>query len=1031
MRLTEACIRKPVMAWMLMFAVLAVGGLSWWRLGVSQYPDIDKPQVSVSLSLLGAAPEVMERDVVEPLEERLAQIEGVTQLSAYCRRGSAYLILTFDLSRDIDAALQDVQNKISGTRGLPRDLDPPIVNKSNPEDDPILWITIGGPFSPQILADVARYQVADRLATIPGVGEISGGGGMSRNLRVWLDAQRLAAQGLTAAEVLAAIGRNHLEQPAGRMQAGGREVDVRVLGEAGGIEAFRDLVVAARPQAAGPPAVVRLRDVALVEDGFADDQRIIRRDGELAQGLGVRKVRGANAVEVAAAVRGRLAEIQRTLPAGMTLVVNVDATRFISASVHEMQRELLTAVALTALVCWLFLGSFTAAANILLAIPLSLFGTLAVLHACGLTLNTFTLLGLALAIGLVVDDAIMVQENIMRHRALGLTPMAAARKGTREIAFAALAASVAVVAVFSPVLFMGGEIGRSFLHLGVALCVAVMLSYVEAVTLAPARLAHLGGALEPGRFGRWVERGLAHLGALYGRLLGPVVRNPWPVLLGGLAVSALGLGLALRLPREFLPPQDAGMLDIRFSAATGSEIAETDALARRVETLLARRADFARIFTNVGSGGNSEARIRVVLAPRPERKGVEAIRAEVRRELGSIPGIYSLKVDDASPPLVQTSSGTKAVDLSLRGSEWNALISAHDALMPRLRADSAELADVASDYRLGAPELQVIPDRDRCAELDVPIETVASTVGILVGGQRAGTFSLGGRRQDVLVRVRADQRATAADLGRFLVRTRSGVPVPLSSLVRFEERPALTQITRKDRDRAISISAGLPPGVPQATAQAAVLAHAQAALKDLPGSVRAIPGESAAATESALWGLLFALAGGILAAYMVLGAQFNSFVHPITILCILPMAVAGAAIALWLGGSSLNTLSVIGVLLLMGIAKKNSIILVDVARQIQLDEAKTTAAAAMLRAGPLRLRPILMTSAATAMAAVPIAFGHYLGLGAGSEVRAPMGLAVLGGVVLSTVLSLVVVPAFYVLMDRLVRRLRGSRTDAI
>ncbi len=1023
MRLTEACIRKPVMAWMLMFAVLTIGGLSWWRLGVSQYPDIDKPQVTIALSLLGAAPEVMERDVVEPLEERLAQIEGVTQLSAFCRRGSAYLVLTFDLARDIDSALQDVQNKVMGTRGLPRDLDPPIVNKSNPEDDPILWITVGGPFSRQVLADAARYQVADRLATIPGVGEISIGGSMNRNLRVWLDVQRLAAQGLTAAEVLAAIGRNHLEQPAGRIQAGGREIDVRVLGEAGGIEAFRELAVAVRPQPGGPPAVVRLRDVAMVEDGFADDQRIIRRDGETAQGLGVRKVRGANAVQVAAAVRARLAEIQRTLPPQMRLMVNVDSTRFISASVQGMQHELLTAIVLTALVCWLFLGSLTAAANILLAIPMSMLGTMAVLYACGMTLNTFTLLGLALAIGLVVDDAIMVQENIMRHRALGLAPIPAARKGTREIAFAALAASLAVVAVFSPVLFMGGEIGRSFLHLGVALCVAVMLSYIEAVTLAPARLAHLGGSLEPGRFGRWIERGLARLSALYGRILGPVVRHPWPVLGLGLAVTLLGAWLAILLPREFLPPQDAGMMDIRFSSATGSEIEETDTLTRRVEALLSRRADFARLFTNVGSDGNSEARIRVVLAPRQERAGVERIRDEVRRELGRIPGIYNLKVDDASPPLVQTSSGTKAVDLSLRGPEWGALITAHDALMLRLRSDTANLADVISDYRLGAPELQVIPDRDRCAELDVPIEAVASTVGILVGGQRAGTFSLGGRRQDVLVRVRADQRTVADDLGRLLVRTRSGTPVPLSGLVRFEERPALSRITRKDRDRAISISAGLPPGVPQAAAQAAALAHAV----DLPAGVRAIPGESATATQTAMWGLLFALAGGILAAYMVLGAQFNSFVHPITILCILPMAVAGAAIALWLGGSSLNTLSVIGVLLLMGIAKKNSIILVDVARQIQLDEAKTSAEAAMLRAGPLRLRPILMTSAATAMAAVPIALSQYLGLGAGSEVRAPMGLAVLGGVVLSTALSLVVVPAFYVLMDRLVRRVRGAK----
>jgi multidrug efflux pump len=1012
MKITEACIKNPVFAWMLMLATVLFGGVAATRIGISQFPDVDFPTISVSAAWEGAAPEVIEHDVVEPIEEALMQVEGVRNITSTSRQGGGNVTVELDLSRNVDLALQDVQTRVAQVqRRLPRDIEPPVVSKTNPEDNPIMWVGLSGPYSPQMLADFARYRVKERLQTVPGVGEIQVGS-VERNVRIWIDSDKLDERRVTASEVLTAIQRQHVELPAGRLETSGREVNVRVLGEAFNLEEFRRLVV---KDVEGAP--VYLSDVAIVEDGFEDVRRISRVNGEPAQGMGIRKQRGSNAVAVARGVREEITNIQKTLPPGMELGINFDSTQFIEESVHEIQFELLLSVMLTALICWLFLGSFGATLNVILAIPMSLLGTVAVIYFMGFTLNTFTLLGLALAVGIVVDDAIMVLENIFRHGEMGKDRVSAAREGTAEISFAALAATLAVCAIFLPVVFMQGVIGKFFLQFGVTLCIAVLLSYVEAVTLAPARSAQMlkAGQERQSKLGHFVDVVFDKLSARYAKVLALGLRHPVTVLVLAAVVFASSYIVFRKLPREMVPSQDQSRLMIRLQTAVGANLQETDRVFQRAEQYLMQQPEVLRVFGNVGGfggGGVNTGILFVTMVPPNEREASQQdIQARIRKELNSYPGARAV-VQDLSQQGFTAQRGFP-IEFSVRGPEWEKLIELANDMREKL-ASSGFATDVDTDYQVGMPELRIVPDRARAADLGVPVNEVATTVNALVGGVRSGKYSTGGRRIDIRTRLLASQRTRPEDLARLRVRTESGELVPLSSLVKEDERPALQSVTRRDRERAISIYANVAPG----KAQGDALAYIETLNKGLPTGYRAVLGGSSVAFQESMGQLVFALILGIIVAYMVLASQFNSFLHPVTVLSILPLSVAGAAFALLVTGKTLNIFSMIGLLLLLGIAKKNSIILVDYAVQGQRERG-LSAHDAMLHAGPVRLRPILMTTMATMCAAIPPA----LALGPGAETRGPMAVAILGGLIISTILSLLVVPAFFVVADRVKTKL--------
>lgn len=1010
MKITEVCINKPVFAWMMMAATIVFGAVAASRIGISQFPDVDFPTINVGVGWEGAAPEIIEHDIVEPIEEAVMQVEGVRNVISTSRQGSGNVTVELDLSRNVDLALQDVQTRVAQVaRRLPRDIEPPVVSKTNPEDQPILWVGLSGPYSPQVLADYARYRVKEKLQTVPGVGEIQLGGYLERNIRVWVDADKLDEHGVTVSEVLNAIGQQHVELPAGRLETSGREVNVRVLGEAFDLDEFRLLVV---KDIAGAP--VYLSDVAMVEDGFEDMRRMSRVNGQPAQGLGIRKQRGSNAVGVAKGIKAEMAQITKTLPPGMELAINFDSTQFIEESVHEIEFELLLSVILTALVCWLFLGSLSSTINVVMAIPMSLMGTIACIYFFGFTLNTFTLLGLALAVGIVVDDAIMVLENIFRHAEMGKDRVRAAREGTAEISFAALAATLAICAIFMPVVFMKGVVGKFFLQFGVTLCVAVLLSYLEAVTLAPARCAQMltTGAERQSRIGHFVDRLFDKLAAMYGRVLAIGLRRPLSVLAAAFIVFVASIYVYKKLPSEFVPSQDQSRLMVRLQTAVGANLAESDRVFRRAEDFLQTRPEVLRVFGVVGGFGGGSVNTGIVfvtLIPPDQRMGQQELAGIIRKEFNSYPGARAV-VQDLSQQGFTAQRGFP-VEFSVRGSEWDKLVEISTDMREKLAA-SGLVTDVDTDYLVGMPELRIIPDRARAADLGVSVEEVATTVNALVGGVRSGKYSSGGRRIDIRTRLLASQRTRPEDLSRLRVRTRSGDLVPLSALVREDERPALQSVTRRDRERAISIFANVAPEHSQNEA----LAYVEQLGKNLPPGYRAVLGGSSVAFRESMGQLMFALVLGIIVAYMVLASQFNSFLHPITVLSILPLSVAGAAFAMLITGKTLNIFSMIGLLLLLGISKKNSIILVDYA--VQKQNEGDSALQAMMKAGPVRLRPILMTSVATLMAAVPPA----LALGPGSETRGPMAIAIIGGLVVSTALSLLVVPAFFVVADNMKTR---------
>jgi multidrug efflux pump subunit AcrB len=673
------------------------------------------------------------------------------------------------------------------------------------------------------------------------------------------------------------------------------------------------------------------------------------------------------------------------------------------------------------LVCWLFLGSLSSTLNVVLAIPMSLLGTVAIIYFLGFTFNTFTLLAMALAVGIVVDDAIMVMENIFRHREGGKALIPAALEGTHEIAFAALAATLAVCAIFVPVAFMKGVIGKFFLQFGITLCLCVLLSYVEAVTLAPARCSQFLKTSREGRnrVGLWVDRMFRKLEKAYGNALHKTLKRPGLILLGGVLLFGISIGILLILPSEFVPSQDLSRMSIRLQMAVGSDVSESGRVLAQAEDIIGRHPEIIQNFSNVGGFGSVNSGNMNITLVRPSKrdKSLAELSSEIRRELNAIPGLRAT-IQDLSQQGFTAQRGFP-VEFSIRGSNWDQLIEISRDLMGNLR-DSGIVMDLDTDYQLGMPELRVTPDRAVAADVGVSMDDVATTLNALVGGVRVGKYSAGGRRVDVTMKLLASQRTRPEDLSRLRVRSRTGQMIPLSSLVTTDERPALQAITRRDRERAVSIFANVAPG----HAQQEAIRYVQSLGKNLPVGTRIVLGGASVAFQDSMSSLIFAMLLGISIAYMILASQFNSFKDPITIITILPLSVAGAAFALLLAGKSLNIFSMIGLLLLMGIVKKNSIILVDYANSFKNQGFGPRES--MEKAGPIRLRPILMTATATLMAAIPPA----LGLGSGSEIRTPMAIAIIGGLVVSTALSLLVVPAFYVVAEGKKGRKKPAKTGA-
>ncbi|MCX5785474.1 MAG: efflux RND transporter permease subunit [Elusimicrobia bacterium] len=1021
MTLSDVAIKNPVFAWMLMLGLIVFGWIGFSNMGISQMPDVDYPVVNVSVSLQGAAPEVMETQVADVLEGVVMSIQGIKDVSSNSKRGQCNITIEFDLGRDIDVAMQEVQAKISqAAHDLPRDIDPPTISKTNPEDQPIVRVALTGDRPLKDLMAFANDFLKDKFTTIAGVGDVDMGGFVDPNLRIWVNTDQLNAKQLTVEDVMNTVSNQHAEMPAGYISSGNKEMNVRVMGEATTPEQFANLVITGRGGAA-IWKTFRIKDVAEVEDGLNDIRRIARTNGKLSVGIGVMKQRGSNAVSVAKAVRARVAELQKGLPSGMDLTVVNDSTRFIEASTHELNFTLILSAILTGIVCWLFLGSWSSTLNVLLAIPTSIIGAFLILYFMGFTLNTFTLLGLSLAIGIVVDDAIMMLENIVRYNEMGYGRVKSALVGAREITFPAMAASIAILAIFVPVIFMKGIIGKFFFQFGVTMSAAVLLSLLEALTLSPMRCSQFVDSGRTTAMGIWMDKAFIRVAELYKRLLGRILQHRWKTIGAAALVFAGSLLIALKLPMEFTPSQDQSQFMVRLQTPIGSSFEYTDTVFKKVEAWAMKEPNIDRYFGSVGGGSVNGGMMfislkqpadRVALGKGKKKPTQQELMVYTRKSLKQIKELDRVSIQDPSQAGFTAKRGYP-VEISLRGPDWDKLAELDQALMKRM-ADSGKMVDVDTDYQAGMPEVQVIPDREKAAARGVNIASIGDAVNSMIGGVRVGKFTKNGKRYDIRIRLVDKDRRTPSDIGKIWVRNNRGELIRLSEVMKITEKPTLLSISRRNRERAIGVFANPAPGVSQGEA----LTELQKEAKELlPDGYRIVLSGSSQTFQDSFGSLITALVFGIFVAYMVLASQFNSFIHPVTVLLALPFSITGAFIALLIGHQSLNIYSMIGMILLMGIVKKNSILLVEFTNNRRREKGMNVTDA-LLEACPIRLRPILMTSFATIAAAIPPA----LGLGPGAETRIPMALVVIGGVLFSTFLTLLVVPCAYSLMAKLESR---------
>ncbi|MCX8093274.1 MAG: efflux RND transporter permease subunit [Candidatus Goldbacteria bacterium] len=1011
MTLSDLSIRNPVFAWMVMLGVFIFGLLSYKNLGVSLMPDVDSPVLTISTSWSGASPEVMEKEVTDVLEEAIMGIEGIKEVTSSSSRGNSRISVEFVLEKNIDIALQDLQARVlRAQRNLPRDVDTPIITKSNPEDMPIIWLSVTGNKPQKFLMEYTKDYLQNEFASVKGVAEINVGGYVAPALRVWVDPKKLDEKEITADDIVSAIATQHKEQPAGYLDTGREEINLRILGEAGSVEEIQKIIIPSR-QGAKIWKPIKIGDVADVEDGLQDIRNISRTDGTFGVGLGIMKQRGENSVEVAKRVKQKVNEVKKRLPEGVELKVRFDTTKFIEETIADMVFIIILSVILTSLVCYFFLGSIRAAISVFLTIPMSIIGTFFFMKLFGFTMNTFTLLAISLVIGIVVDDAIMVTENISRHHEKGEPRIKAAIKGSREITFAALAATIAIIAIFIPVVFMEGVIGRYFFQFGITLSVAVALSLLGALTVTPMLLSQFMKKTTEKDFSMKMYN---YLISIYKKILTFCLNHRWLIIILSTAIFLLSLTIGRFLKKEFVPAQDQGRLMINIQMPPGTSIAVTDDVFKQAEDIIKSRPEVDNYFVNFSS---SSGMIFVTLQDKNHRKkdpktGKKLTQQQIgdllRQEIRKIKSIRNVAIRDPSLSMMGGGRRGYPVEFILVGPDWDKLAQIGQNLAKEMQS-SGKMVDADTDYRTGIKELYVIPDRQKAFEYGVNISTIASTLSTLFGGNIAGKYTKGGKRYDIIVQFKPENRREKEFIKNIKLRNNRGELVKLSSVANFVEEPALVSITRQDRQRAVRVYANVASNSSQGEAIEEVQKIAK---KLLPEGYFLLASGGTKGFSEAFGNLMLALVLGIVFAYMVLGVQFNSFVHPFTVLLALPFSVTGAFIALILTGNSLNIYSMIGLILLMGIVKKNSILLVDFtvrARERGMDTRK-----ALEYACPIRLRPIIMTSVSTIAAAIPPA----LALGPGAESRIPMAVVVIGGVIFSTLLTLFIVPVAFSLLSR-------------
>lgn len=1015
MILSDTSVKRPVFASVLSILLIVFGLVAFSRLPLREFPDIDPPIVSISVNYPGASASVVETRITQVIEERIAGIGGVRFINSRSRDGRANISIEFDVNRDIDAAANDVRDRVSSVADrLPPEADAPEVEKADADDDVILWLNFASQqMTTPELTDYANRFLVDRFSAIDGVARIQIGGSRDYAMRVWLDRRALAARGLTAGDVERALRAENVEAPAGTLESGAVSYTLRIDRPFRTAEDFAGLVLAQ-----GEGYLVRLGDVARVERGTVDDRTMFRGNGEPMVGLGIVKQSTANTVDVANGAKALMNELNATLPEGMQLYLSFDSSVFIEASIREVWTTLGIAVVLVTLVIFLFLGSFRTTIIPAITVPVSVIATFIVLYSLGFTLNLLTLLALVLAIGLLVDDAIVVLENIHRRmQEENESPLVAAFNGARQVGFAVIATTMVLMAVFIPITLMEGNTGRLFTEFAVTIAAAVAFSSLVALTMSPMLASKILKPHAESRSGplssfiQGIDRFVDKVRSVYSRIFDFLVRRPLAIALATLAIMIGSWFIFQDLESEYAPREDRGGF---FMSIRGPEGASFEYMERYLDEIERRllpyteSGEISRLLIRAPGwgGGYNQGNVVAVLADWDERRPADEIINEINGKLSDLPGIRGFAMMRQG----LAGGGGKPVQFVIGGPSYEELVVWRDLFLAAIEADNPGIVDIDWDYKETQPQYRIQINYERAADLGVTVAEIGTTLETMLGSRRVTTYLDNGEEYDVIVEGIRSEQNTPTDVQNIYVRSaRSGELIPLSSVVTLQPFADSPTLNRYNRVRAITIDADLAPGVTLGTALDGMERIAREVLPteatiDFKG--QSLEFRSAGAS------IAFVFVIGLLIVFLVLAAQFESWIHPLVIMLSVPATLAGGLLGLWLTGQTLNIYTQIGLIMLIGIAAKNGILIVEFANQLR-DEGKDFDTA-LKEAALARLRPILMTGLTTAAGAVPL----IITSGAGAETRIAIGIVILFGSLAAVTVALIVVPTAYTLLAR-------------
>lgn len=1025
MTLSSVAVKRPVFTVMIMVGLLVLGLVGFRRLGSDLFPDVSFPAVVVTVPYPGASPEEVETLISKPMEDAVVSINGIDRVRSFSREGSSLVFVLFELGVDVNEAATEVRERVSQVRyKLPDEAKEPIISRFDVSASPILTYTLRGSESLSELRDYAEDVIAPALEQVEGVAAVEVSGGAEREIRVMLDRPKLDALGLTLQGLVARLRAENLNVPAGHFDEGTREVSVRTVGEFQSTEQIREVIVAT----AKDGSVVRLSDVASVDDGFADLRTQVRVNGKDGVVFSIRKQSGKNTVEVSDGVKAKLAAIEGDFPQGWTAAPIIDLSRFIKDSVKQVEEHIALGGLMAVLVILVFMMDLRSTLISAIALPTSVIGTFFAMYLLGFTLNMMSLLALSLAIGLLIDDAVVVRENIFKHIERGKPPMQAALDGTQEVALSVFATTLTIVAVFMPVAFVGGMVGQFFRQFGITISVAVMISLFVAFTLDPMLSSRFSKVKHPGEKDRFAalkapfEWIFQQMEQTYAAMLEWSLRHK--LLVAGLSLgSMVVMGWASSLMgSEFVNSEDRGQFVVESELPAGTGLAETSRLSDMAERQLLEHPQVTTVFSTIGVDGESnKVKWRVVTTPKDQRNvNIQDIKAAGRAAALTIPGA---RVTAADPPFVEGAATEAPIMINVQGDNYPEIEAASRKIEDILRRTPG-VSDIQVRYSPGRPELQVKVDRQQAADRGLSLAEVAMALRTAMDGSEAGNLRDKDNEVPIVVRLSEDYRQDASALANMTLQSPSG-PVKLGDIARFERLEGPQVIERENRKRQITIWAtpiGRPLGDVAAEFEPAIAkADLGPVTVDYDGQIRMM--------HETNTNMLLALLLGVVFIYLVLASQFESFIHPLTIMLTLPLALVGGVLGLFLTKNTMAMGAMIGIVLLMGLVTKNAILLIDRAIVRVRDQGESPAQA-VREAGPERLRPILMTSAAMVLGMLPTAVSNA----EGSEFRAPMAIAVIGGVVSSTLLSLIVVPVFYLAIENtkasLARKLwRRNRHD--